>query len=187
MAIYWPIPGFKGRMFKLCVLTRWDFNFCIRSSPLWGCATTDDCVYWAMPTDYNTWLCPLGYAYRLQHMTVSTGLSLQAMSDCVHWAMYYNRWLSTKLCATNDEYMSTALHVLQQMTASIGLCTTTYDCVHWAMYNNQRLSTELYSMTDDSVHSYMCCIRWLCPLSYSACYNRQVCVLNYVLYQRLVS
>ena len=21
-------------MFKLCVLTRWDFNFCIRSSPL---------------------------------------------------------------------------------------------------------------------------------------------------------
>ena len=34
MAIYWPTPGFKGRMFKLCVLTRWDFNFCIRSSPL---------------------------------------------------------------------------------------------------------------------------------------------------------
>ena len=21
---------------KLCVLTRWDFNFCVRSSPLWG-------------------------------------------------------------------------------------------------------------------------------------------------------
>ena len=30
------IPGFKGRMFKLCVLTRWDFNFYIHSSPLWG-------------------------------------------------------------------------------------------------------------------------------------------------------
>ena len=29
MAIYWPTPGFK-----LCVLTRWDFNFCVRSSPL---------------------------------------------------------------------------------------------------------------------------------------------------------
>ena len=30
--------GFKGRTFnfKLCVLIRWDFNFCIRSSPLWG-------------------------------------------------------------------------------------------------------------------------------------------------------
>ena len=27
--------GFKGRMFKLCVLTRWGFNFCICSSPLW--------------------------------------------------------------------------------------------------------------------------------------------------------
>ena len=26
----------KGRTFKLCVLTRWDFNFCIRSSPLRG-------------------------------------------------------------------------------------------------------------------------------------------------------
>ena len=34
MAIYWPTPGLKGRTFKLCVLTRWDFNFCIRSSPL---------------------------------------------------------------------------------------------------------------------------------------------------------
>ena len=36
MAIYWPTPGFKGRIFKLCVLIRWDFNFCVRSSPLWG-------------------------------------------------------------------------------------------------------------------------------------------------------
>ena len=36
MAIYGPTPGFKGRTFKLCVLTRWDFNFCIRSSPLRG-------------------------------------------------------------------------------------------------------------------------------------------------------
>ena len=36
MVIYWPTPGFKGRTFKLCVLTRWDFNFCVRSSPLRG-------------------------------------------------------------------------------------------------------------------------------------------------------
>ena len=35
MATYWPTPGFKGRTFKLCVLTRWDFNFCVRCSPLW--------------------------------------------------------------------------------------------------------------------------------------------------------
>ena len=41
MAIYWPTPGFKGRTFKLCVLTRWDFNFCVRSSPLRGQKTTD--------------------------------------------------------------------------------------------------------------------------------------------------
>ena len=34
MAIYWPTPGCKGRTFKLCVLKKWDFNFCIRSSPL---------------------------------------------------------------------------------------------------------------------------------------------------------
>ena len=34
MAIYWPTQSYKGRTFKLCVLTRWDFNFCIRSSPL---------------------------------------------------------------------------------------------------------------------------------------------------------
>ena len=24
----------KGRTFKLCVLARWDFDFCVRSSPL---------------------------------------------------------------------------------------------------------------------------------------------------------
>ena len=36
MAIYWPTPDFKGRTFQLCVLTRWDFNFCVRSSPLRG-------------------------------------------------------------------------------------------------------------------------------------------------------
>ena len=29
MAIYSPPPCFKGRTFKLCVLNRWDFNFCI--------------------------------------------------------------------------------------------------------------------------------------------------------------
>ena len=29
----------KGRMFKLSVLTRWDFNFCVRSSPLRGIPT----------------------------------------------------------------------------------------------------------------------------------------------------
>ena len=34
MAIYLPTPGFKGRPFKLCVLTRWDFNFYVRSSLL---------------------------------------------------------------------------------------------------------------------------------------------------------
>ena len=26
----------KGRTFKLCIITRWDFNFCVRSSPLRG-------------------------------------------------------------------------------------------------------------------------------------------------------
>ena len=36
MAIHWPTPDLKGRTFKLCVLTRWDFNFCVRSSPLRG-------------------------------------------------------------------------------------------------------------------------------------------------------
>ena len=29
-------PSFKGRTFKLCVLTRWDFNFCVRSCLLPG-------------------------------------------------------------------------------------------------------------------------------------------------------
>ena len=36
MAFHWPTPGLKGRTFKLCVLNRWDFNSCVRSSPLRG-------------------------------------------------------------------------------------------------------------------------------------------------------
>ena len=34
-------PGFKARTFKLCALTRWDFNFCVRSSPLRDKKTQD--------------------------------------------------------------------------------------------------------------------------------------------------
>ena len=34
MAVYWPTPGFKWRTFKLCVLNRWDLNFCVRNFPL---------------------------------------------------------------------------------------------------------------------------------------------------------
>ena len=36
MAIYWLTPGFKGRTVQLCVLTGWDFNFYVRSSPKRG-------------------------------------------------------------------------------------------------------------------------------------------------------
>ena len=36
VAIYRPTPGFKGRPFKLSILTRWDFNFCVRRSLLRG-------------------------------------------------------------------------------------------------------------------------------------------------------
>ena len=42
MAIYWPTPGFKGKAFKLCVLTRCDFNFCARSSQLRGAKSAKD-------------------------------------------------------------------------------------------------------------------------------------------------
>ena len=51
MAVYWPTLGFKGRTFKLCVLTRWDFNFCVRSSPLRGCDTT----YMSYETTSGSW------------------------------------------------------------------------------------------------------------------------------------
>ena len=39
MAVYRPTSGFKG--FKLCVLNRWNFNFCVRSSPLRGTTVSD--------------------------------------------------------------------------------------------------------------------------------------------------
>ena len=41
MATYQPTPGFKGRTFKLCVLTRWDCNFSVSSSPLRGWHVVD--------------------------------------------------------------------------------------------------------------------------------------------------
>ena len=34
--IYWPSPDSKGTTFKLCVLIRLDFKFCVLSSPLRG-------------------------------------------------------------------------------------------------------------------------------------------------------
>ena len=37
MAIYWPTPGFKVWTFKLFVVIIWDFNFCVRCSPLRDC------------------------------------------------------------------------------------------------------------------------------------------------------
>ena len=59
MALYQPTLGFKVRTFKLCLLNRWDFNFCVHSSPLRERSTvtntsnrvtnTDDTV-----TDTNT-------------------------------------------------------------------------------------------------------------------------------------
>ena len=48
MAIYWPTPGYKGRTFKLCVLTKWDFNFCIRSSPLRGKDSTPGLIIYKL-------------------------------------------------------------------------------------------------------------------------------------------
>ena len=47
MAIYLPSPGYKGRTFKLCFLNRWNFNFCVRSSPLRGngCMSSEDSFF----------------------------------------------------------------------------------------------------------------------------------------------
>ena len=54
MAIYWLTPGFKGRTFKLCVLTRWDFNFCVRSSPLRGSNYTWENRQWLNCTLFSS-------------------------------------------------------------------------------------------------------------------------------------
>ena len=35
--------GFKEKTFKFCVLNRWDFNFCVRSSPLRSCRKDFSC------------------------------------------------------------------------------------------------------------------------------------------------
>ena len=66
MAIYWPTPGFKGRTFKLCVLNRWDFNFCVRSSPLRdGARRARQQLHQTQPTgtaatpDYHFWVGPI--------------------------------------------------------------------------------------------------------------------------------
>ena len=49
IATYWPTPGFKGRTFKLCVLTRWYFNFCVYSFPLWDSSEyiVERLIFWS--------------------------------------------------------------------------------------------------------------------------------------------
>ena len=42
MAIHRPAPGLKWRAFELWLLTRWVFNFCVRSTPLQGDDREDD-------------------------------------------------------------------------------------------------------------------------------------------------
>ena len=98
MAICWPTPGFKGRTWKLCVLNRWGFNFCVCSSPLrslWG-------IY-AFTHQYNV------YIHSLIHTSVHntffflyislvtkslTLCSIHSMADshvyptCIHWIQY---------------------------------------------------------------------------------------------------
>ena len=64
-------PGFNGRTFKLCVLTRWDFNFCIRSSPLRGqplCVSSISIYLWIyhwsnflLSFIEQQWLCLMRY------------------------------------------------------------------------------------------------------------------------------
>ena len=55
MAIYWPTPGFKGRTSTLCLLTRWDLNFCVPSSTLRGCPE----VWWTNNFGHESTKLPL--------------------------------------------------------------------------------------------------------------------------------
>ena len=67
MAIYWPTPGLKGRTFKLCVVTRWDFNFCVRSSPL---RVTHTHTHTKSHTTTETWTAYLDDSNRKTNRTV---------------------------------------------------------------------------------------------------------------------
>ena len=113
--------------------------------------------------------------------------------NCVHWAMCYNRWQ----CPLG--------YILQQMTVSTGLCTTTDDSVHWAMCYNRWLCPLSYVLQQMTVSTGLCATkynRWQCKVGYvlqqmtvstglcattddcvywAMCYNRQLCPLGFVL------
>ena len=75
--------------------------------------------------------------------------------NCVHWAMCYNRWQ----CPLG--------YILQQMTVSTGLCTTTDDSVHWAMCYNRWLCLLGYVLQQTTVSTGLCAKnRLLCPLDF---------------------
>ena len=77
MAVYWPTPDLKGRTFKTCVLTRWDFNFCVRSSPQQG--------PFPMPVSY--------IAISLIHPHVIKWGCLSLLPDVSHYSvMTINSW-----------------------------------------------------------------------------------------------
>ena len=101
MAIYWPIPGFKGRTFKLCVLTRWDFNFCVRCSPLRGMpAKIVDRSYspHKIHSSCQCWRTTYGENYTLNVFSCSCF----SLSQFEQWPLYFERpfivifWLCTQ-------------------------------------------------------------------------------------------
>ena len=59
MAIYWPSPGFKGRTFKLCVLTRWDL-ISASAAPHCGGFSGEEEKYEGIPTGERLDYCETG-------------------------------------------------------------------------------------------------------------------------------
>ena len=97
MAIYWPTPGLKGRPFKLCVLTRWDFNFCVRSSPL-RVVSWHNCDCEGVPWKQNAAYC-LDQSHLLKYVFYEL-CQLTYFSNFFHWkksrqsddSVYYSTW-----------------------------------------------------------------------------------------------
>ena len=110
---------------------------------------------------------------------------LAMQSQWTHYLKYTDNLVT-------DSLLCTASNVLQQISKSTGLCTTTDDPVPWAMYYNRWLSTGLCKgyVQQMIVPWAMCYNRWLstglCATTddctyWAMYYNRWLCPKGHVL------
>ena len=132
MAIHLPTPGFKGRMFKLCVLTRQDFNFCIHSSPLQGFWTGElaSCLPHTLASSFMHMTCQVGqttFCPEFESKLWAKFLAeLMTFGQCL-WKAHWFLWNSFDLIYENTQVnKSTCIQMANKKREKLSLYSPHY-------------------------------------------------------------